>query len=161
MAREVLDKYLSLGGHRRTPERYAILDAVYGEKGLFTLDELGERLVKEKNLLISRPSLYNAINLFLELRLVVRYRMLNSTLYEASMGRDDSCYCICTVCGKIKGVTIPDVGKAIDEAKLSRFRREGYSLTVYGICSSCQAKITRQKNKENKQKYYNKDERKS
>ena len=36
---------------------------------------------------------------------------------------------------------------AVEETHLRRFRKEGYSLYVYGVCSSCQAKITRQKNK--------------
>ena len=39
--RQILDGYLDMKGHRKTPERYAILDAVYGMDGHFTLDELG------------------------------------------------------------------------------------------------------------------------
>lgn len=33
--RDILTQYLELNNHRKTPERYAILDAVYGIKGLF------------------------------------------------------------------------------------------------------------------------------
>ena len=46
--RQVLDSYLEMSGHRKTPERYAILDACYSLGGHFTLDELGEK-VKENN----------------------------------------------------------------------------------------------------------------
>lgn len=35
-AREILDSYLELRSHRKTPERYAILDAVYSMDGHFS-----------------------------------------------------------------------------------------------------------------------------
>ena len=42
--RVILDNYLESNHHRKTPERYAILDAVYSLKGHFTLDDLGALL---------------------------------------------------------------------------------------------------------------------
>lgn len=44
--REVLDNYLEMNMHRKTPERYAVLDAVYSLKGHFTLEDLGAQLEK-------------------------------------------------------------------------------------------------------------------
>lgn len=44
--REVLDNYLEMNKHRKTPERYAVLDAVYSLKGHFTLEDLGAQLEK-------------------------------------------------------------------------------------------------------------------
>ena len=38
----ILDSYLEMNDHRKTPERYAILRAVYNMEGHFTIDELGE-----------------------------------------------------------------------------------------------------------------------
>ena len=38
--RNILTSYLELNNHRKTPERYAILDAVYSMVGHFTLEEL-------------------------------------------------------------------------------------------------------------------------
>ena len=40
--KKVLDDYLEACQHRKTPERYAILDAVYSIDKHFTLEELGE-----------------------------------------------------------------------------------------------------------------------
>ena len=40
----ILDNYLEMNNHRKTPERYAILNAVYHIEGHFTLDELGQDL---------------------------------------------------------------------------------------------------------------------
>jgi Fur family ferric uptake transcriptional regulator len=59
------------------------------------------------------------------------------------------------VCGKITEITDPEISKVIENMKLKRFRRDSYSLYLYGICSTCQAKITRRKAtdiKDNKKK---------
>jgi Fur family ferric uptake transcriptional regulator len=53
---------------------------------------------------------------------------------------------MCTVCGKVTEVRSPEIAQAIDELRLKRFRKDGFTLYVYGICSTCQAKLTRQKN---------------
>ena len=34
----ILDNYLEMNHHRKTPERYTILRAIYGINGHFTLD---------------------------------------------------------------------------------------------------------------------------
>ena len=39
----ILDNYLEMNNHRKTPERYAILRAVYDMEGHFTIDELGNK----------------------------------------------------------------------------------------------------------------------
>jgi Fur family ferric uptake transcriptional regulator len=49
------------------------------------------------------------------------------------------------MCGKVTEFKSQAIANAIDELKLNRFRKEGYSLYVYGICSVCQGKITRRK----------------
>lgn len=46
-AREILDQYLESNMHRKTPERYAILDAVFSMRGHFTLEELGAALERK------------------------------------------------------------------------------------------------------------------
>ena len=61
--REILDNYLENNKHRKTPERYAILDAVYSMDGHFTLEELGG-LLESRNFRVSRATLYNTMKLF-------------------------------------------------------------------------------------------------
>ncbi|MBQ8487230.1 MAG: transcriptional repressor [Prevotella sp.] len=142
----ILDGYLEMNNHRKTPERYAILRAVYSINGHFTLDELGEKLTKEYRFPVSRATLYNTLNLFMELRLVIRHRFQGTTKYEACYDNDSHCHQMCTVCGKVTEVRSPEIAQAIDELRLKRFRKDGFTLYIYGICSTCQAKITRQKN---------------
>ena len=76
--RNILSNYLEQNTLRKTPERFAILDAVYSMDGHFTLDELGEKLNDEERFPVSRATLYNTLKLFMELRLVIRFRGLQN-----------------------------------------------------------------------------------
>ena len=145
----ILDRYLESNKHRKTPERYAILRAVYAIDGHFTLDELGEMLAADYKFPVSRATLYNTLNLFMELRLVTRHRFQGATMYEACYDSGDHCHQICTVCGRVTEVRVPEVADAIAQMHLKRFRKDGFTLYIYGICSTCQASITRQKKKTN------------
>ncbi len=141
----ILDRYLETNKHRKTPERYAVLRAVYSIDGHFTLEELGELLAADYRFPVSRATLYNTLNLFMELRLVMRHRFQGTTMYEACYNTGDHCHQICTVCGRVTEVKVPEVAEVISQMHLKRFRKDGFTLYIYGICSSCQAVITRQK----------------
>lgn len=140
----ILDSYLEINNHRKTPERYTILRAVYGMEGHFTLDELGAKLSEEYKFPVSRATLYNTLKLFMELRLVIRHRFQGSTKYEACYEGESHCHQICTVCGRVTEVKTPEITEVINKLHLKRFRKDGYTLYIYGICSTCQAAITRQ-----------------
>ncbi len=148
----ILDSYLEVNNHRRTPERYAILKAAYSMGGHFTLDELGKKLADDDRFPVSRATLYNTLKLFMELRLVIRHRFQGSTKYEACYAGESHCHQICTVCGKVTEGKSPEVTSTIDQMHLKRFRKDGYTLYIYGICSICQAAITRKSKKNKKQK---------
>ena len=157
----ILNSYLEMNNHRKTPERYAILNAVYSMNGHFTLDELSEKLVNEYRFPVSRATLYNTLNLFMELRLVLRHRFQGTTKYEACYDNDSHCHQMCTVCGKVSEFRSPEITEAIDNLRLRRFRKDGFTLYIYGICSTCQARITRLRKAENKKtKTSNKDKSK-
>ena len=141
--RNILASYLEQNNLRKTPERFAILDAVYSIDGHFTLDELSEKLVDEERFPVSRATLYNTLKLFMELRLVIRHRFQGSTKYEACYDNNSHCHQICTMCGKVTEFKSQKITSAINALKLRRFRKDGISLYIYGICSTCQAKLTR------------------
>jgi Fur family ferric uptake transcriptional regulator len=141
--KNILTNYLEQNSLRKTPERFAILDAVYSIDGHFTLDELSEKLVDEERFPVSRATLYNTLKLFMELRLVIRHRFQGSTKYEACYDNNSHCHQICTMCGKVTEFKSQKITSAINALKLRRFRKDGFSLYIYGICSTCQAKLTR------------------
>lgn len=155
----ILDSYLEMNNHRKTPERYTILKAIYNIEGHFSLEELSEKLVRDYNFPVSRATLYNTLNLFLELRLVIRHRFQGSTKYEACYDNSSHSHQICTVCGKVTEVESNEIVEAIENIRLRRFRKDGFSLYIYGICSSCQAKITKQKKVEGKKKNLKSDKK--
>jgi len=141
----ILDEYLDARGHRRTRERYEILETVYEMNGHFTLQDLGRKM-EEKRFPVSKATLYNTMNLFMELRLVIRHRFQGTTMYEARLKNENHCHQVCTVCGKVTELNLPEIVHAIDNTHLKRFHKDGFSLYVYGICSTCQSHITRRRN---------------
>ena len=141
----LLDNYLEMNNHRKTPERYTILRAIYSINGHFTLEELKARLAQEMDFPVSRATLYNTLNLFMSLRLVVRHRFQGSTKYEACYDNQSHCHQICTMCGKVTEVKSPEIIAAVENMHLKRFRKDGFTLYVYGVCSTCQTKMTKRK----------------
>ena len=124
--RQILDNYLETSHRRKTPERYAILDTAYSIGGHFTLEQLETHLAEQK-FFVCRATLYDG------------------TKYEACYANSNHCHQVCTVCGKVTEIIAPDIIKAVDEARLKRFRKDGFSLYIYGICSACQSKMMRKK----------------
>ena len=59
-ARQVLDNYIEQNNCRKTPERFAILEAVYGFTSYFSLQDLSGRL-EEMNFPVSREMIENSL----------------------------------------------------------------------------------------------------
>lgn len=142
----VLMAYLEENRLRKTTERFAVLDTVYDFDGRFTLEEL-EALLEKKSFHVCRATLYNSLKLFARLRLVVRHRFGSATVYEPCCHTASHSHQICTVCGKVTPVRTPEVDAAVDALRLRRFRKDGYTLYVYGICTTCQTRLSKKKTK--------------
>lgn len=149
--RGILTQYLEDNHLRKTPERFAILDTIYSVNTPFTIRELGLLLEKD-HFPVSVATLYNCINLLIQLKLVASHKLNTTTVYEASYNKEKIIRQICLVCGKMQELRSPMVMKGVEETRLHRFRMSGFTLNIYGTCSTCQARITRMKNKNNKKK---------
>ena len=59
--RQIFTEYLNTNGHRKTPERYAILETIYSIDGHFDIDTLYSLMADQENFRVSRATLYDYI----------------------------------------------------------------------------------------------------
>jgi len=144
--RQILTTHLEQNHQRKTPERFAVLDAVCSFPSYFSMQQLAIELEK-KNFHVSRATLYNTMNLLMKLHLAASFKLTEGMRYGVVYNNSGQCHQICTICGKVSAVKCPLIVNAVELTHLKRFRKESFTLSIYGVCSSCQARMTRQKNK--------------
>ena len=150
--KQILTDYLQKNGHRKTPERYAILDTIYSIQGHFDIDTLYHFMEDEGNFRVSRATLYNTMDLLSDAHLVIRHKFDNSAQYERSFNVNTHFHRICMSCGRVSEVRDEKLRQAIENAHSKGFTIVHSAFYMYGICSKCVASKRRLSSKGQKQK---------
>ncbi len=140
--KDVFTNYMIEKKHRKTPERYAILNQVYAIEGHFNAETLFNMMEKEYR--VSLATIYNTLELLEDCQLIVKHQFGDQIAeYEKTFGTQTHHHLVCTKCGAVREFYDRKVKTAVQSKRFATFDPTHYSLYVYGICKKCKLKKTK------------------
>ena len=138
----LFSEYLETHGHRKTPERFAILKEVYDHEGHFDIERLYGRM-KRRNFSVSRATLYNTMDLLMECRLVRRHQFGGQQAqFEKALAFHQHDHLICDSCGKVMEFCDPRIQSIRSTvADVMGFEVHHHALHIHGRCKECAAEL--------------------
>lgn len=146
--RLIFESYLKTHSLRKTPERFAILEAINSTNGIFTNEQMYNKLIFDMKFHISRQTIYNTLDIIEKAHIIKRKvgkwegdaRLVH---YEKCIFQNANHGFICRKCGNIIDFNTGAIDTFVKNLKKKGMIPKTYTFFVYGTCPRC----TEQKNK--------------
>lgn len=139
-----LDEFIAQKEMRRTPERYEVLRNICAFPDIFSIGELDEKMRSEGEFHVSRSTLFNTLETFVEARLVIKHTLTRAAHYELQANNTARVYLVCQECGSIRRLERPELTRYLSGLKARLFSVRQPVLYLHGQCKKCTQALKRQ-----------------
>lgn len=134
-------KILQDSGITPTIQRIVILSYLINSSEHPTADQIFNDINQEQNVTISRATVYNTLNYFVEKNMVIKIVTAKCIQPHYDYFSKPHFHLICSKCGKIIDANYDnfncDLNHMILEARKNEFKVSNESINLYGICKKC------------------------
>ena len=137
-SREKIADTIRMSGHRATPQRVAIYEALWKAGSHPSVSDIHEYAIKTDPS-ISLATVYKTLQLFSEIGLVREMSSRDgSTRYDPDT--EFHINLVCTKCGKVEDFDCISIDKIVPNLEdQAGFQAQSYNFEVRGLCSSCKS----------------------